>query len=1598
MFLKKTLILMAAILLTAAMACPVFAAEPATALLPVTCKAEGIGETFTYTIEPLSDGQEFEIVKDTLSLKDNGSDMFRLRFTQPGIYSFRIRQTAGSDRTVQYDKSVYMADVHVFTGENGELYTEVVAYAEGSGQKTEEVSFVNTTAKVNTTAEVNTTSKVNTISEEAEKESTGESAKESAKGAAGSVRTGDGQDAFLYFGLCAAALLMILCIVIGEKRRRAVVLMAMFLFLMPAAQVYAAPAEGATVSHSGTNGTTTWEIYSDGTLVIRPTNGTEGYMHWMQIYTDVPWYNYRGEVTSVETQGKIRLGRDAEFLFYDMTNPDLMRIDVSGFDTSAVENMADMFCKCGAKTITGLSDWDTSKLLNIHSMFERSGAETLDLSGWDVSKVQLIKEVFSGAKAKTIDLTGWDVSAATDMFGLFLQAEATTIKGLEDWDVSNVSNMKQLFKKSQVTNLDLSKWDTSAATDMESMFESCEAVSLGDISGWKTSNVSQMTDMFCFSKVRSLDLSGWDVSNTRHMVRLFHGCRAESLDLSGWDTSGANRMQYMFYQSYASDITLGADFRFKGNGITASSYQQAKFATPPSSITTGKWIREDGSVPAQTPEELRESYDENAGEWAGKWVWEVKSSSAVVSFNAEGGYTPQEQIKLSAPGPVTMPQAARPAYALTQWNTKADGTGAAYQPGETFTPEGGTLTIFYAQWESAAQYTVRHYQQDLAQTGYDLVETESFYAKKNSSVTPQVKTYAGFISPAPQTAAVAADDSTVVDYRYDRTSFTVHFEGNGASSGEVSDQPFIGGIVQRLSDNKFRKENAVFNGWNTKADGSGTVYGDAQTVINLAGNGETLTLYAQWMDIGNAAHEPTSGKYTVKVRPGETVTIPQLPAGTKYKITEKDIPPGWEQSTAKGTEGVVGSNETSAATVTNRYSASGTVTLKAYKGMTNAEPEKGQFSFQLLQGGSVIMTAENGDVDMAEEIPSDDGETTLKNPYYGLSVVNFENIPISSAGTHTFTIREVEGNDDGMEYDDHAEEVTVNAIDNGDGTLTCTAVYDSDGPVFVNSRIPVFEDSVGKGNLVIQKDVSNLASSQIFPFTVNLYDASGTQLTKAFTCDIVKRGHENDYRTGDQCTLSAVSYTENLSVAGEQKSNYGNYWNNSNIRGTGRDSASSEAHVITLEGATQLQVTIVFGSEGASWDWMCMWQGAHSNYTAKNNYSSSVTGKLGGGNHTSTNNTKTFTVPGDSVTFSFNTDSSYCGDGYGYYAVVTAQIDTLEYHEGFISSQEFTSGSSVNISEGQSAVIRKIDAGASYKVTEGETAGYELVNAEGTEGTITADAAEEASFTNVYDGRGQAPIRMQKIFTSGIISGGEFSFRLLDEGGKLIDETTNDAGGGIAFKPIEYTIEDIGKRYRYTVIEVPGDDPDVVYDTHEEEVTVEVSDGGDGNLIADVQYQDHAVFTNRSTVGMIRVRKIVEGNMGDRSAEFDFTARLTDCNDRPFERALTYTKGEESGTLTPDAEGKVTFALSDGEEIIFGLPLGTTYTITETRANSDGYLTTAENAEGTVIDENADIVFTNSRNVSVFTEGAEKVPRAVFLFPAAGILSVLISYRRRKKK
>lgn len=127
--------------------------------------------------------------------------------------------------------------------------------------------------------------------------------------------------------------------------------------------------------------------------------------------------------------------------------------------------------------------------------------------------------------------------------------------------------------------------------------------------------------------------------------------------------------------------------------------------------------------------------------------------------------------------------------------------------------------------------------------------------------------------------------------------------------------------------------------------------------------------------------------------------------------------------------------------------------------------------------------------------------------------------------------------------------------------------------------------------------------------------------------------------------------------------------------------------------------------------------------------------------------------------------------------------------------------------------------------------------------TVTYDGAATApTFNNTYDAKGSVILTATK--TIKVADGfdhttkpadGEFTFDLKDAAGNVLDTAKNDANGKVSFTR-EFQLSDLdgaaSKDFTYTIVEQPGAEPGMVYDSHPLTYTVTVTDGGNGALNA----------------------------------------------------------------------------------------------------------------------------------------------------------------------
>ena len=345
----------------------------------------------------------------------------------------------------------------------------------------------------------------------------------------------------------------------------------------------------------------------------------------------------------------------------------LTNLDIGGWDTSQVKNMAGMFSEASRLTNLDLSRWDTSQVTDMEYMFYGTRLANLDIGKWDTSQVTNMGNMFAGDSDLTNSNIGkWDTSKVTNMEGMFSGARGLTNLDLSKWDTSKVKDMSYMFAGARgLTNLDIGKWDTSKVTDMRYMFSGAKDLTNLDIGKWNTSQVMVMESMFSgASSLKTLDVSKWDVSNVKYMSDMF----SRTPNLVNVNTGENLKM-------------IEALVEEKGDNI--------------------RWVREDKTYGPYTSKELYEMYKANPSALAGRWV--LGKNSYTINFNSDTGES-IEALDSKMNETITLPTLTqdKPGYKFLGWSKTQDGEIVTDRvnlanPGETIT--------LYAKWEKVNNIT-----------------------------------------------------------------------------------------------------------------------------------------------------------------------------------------------------------------------------------------------------------------------------------------------------------------------------------------------------------------------------------------------------------------------------------------------------------------------------------------------------------------------------------------------------------------------------------------------------------------------------------------------------------------------------------------------------------------------------------------------------------------------------------------------------------------------------------------------------------------------------------------------------------------------------
>ena len=279
------------------------------------------------------------------------------------------------------------------------------------------------------------------------------------------------------------------------------------------------------------------------------------------------WYRKAGTtdlMASLEHSQKWRMMWAAELLFHSQipineknqycprTKEELQELVNDGsvslgkIDTAQITDMSGLFPERNPEYKQGHTSPFTGHCIR---------SDFSGITSWNVSNVTDMSDMFCNADSFNEDISHWDVSNVANMSGMFSGAKVFN-GDISHWDVSNVTDMSYMFAHAKAFNGDIDRWDVSNVTDMSFMFWEAKAFN-GDISHWDVSNVTNMSGMFFMAKVFNADISHWDVSNVTDMSYMFEHAKAFNGDIGRWDVSNVKNMAGMFAEAKAFNGDIG---------------------------------------------------------------------------------------------------------------------------------------------------------------------------------------------------------------------------------------------------------------------------------------------------------------------------------------------------------------------------------------------------------------------------------------------------------------------------------------------------------------------------------------------------------------------------------------------------------------------------------------------------------------------------------------------------------------------------------------------------------------------------------------------------------------------------------------------------------------------------------------------------------------------------------------------------------------------------------------------------------------------------------------------------------------------------------
>ncbi|WP_188505791.1 BspA family leucine-rich repeat surface protein [Parapedobacter pyrenivorans] len=200
-----------------------------------------------------------------------------------------------------------------------------------------------------------------------------------------------------------------------------------------------------------------------------------------------------------------------------------------------------------------------------------------NFAGNDASKLLEVKSwgtihwsrfVFYGCDNLKITATDIpDLAGVTDLSFTFSKSGIESIPNINEWDVSTVTNLSNLFEDVTGFNQSLDNWDVSNVTSLNFLFDGASSFNQ-PLDTWDVSSVTNFDYLFRDASSFDQSLDAWNLESFVGSVGVFFqsgmSCENYSYTLYGWATNPNTKADAIFHpwspMEYSPDVVPYRDF------------------------------------------------------------------------------------------------------------------------------------------------------------------------------------------------------------------------------------------------------------------------------------------------------------------------------------------------------------------------------------------------------------------------------------------------------------------------------------------------------------------------------------------------------------------------------------------------------------------------------------------------------------------------------------------------------------------------------------------------------------------------------------------------------------------------------------------------------------------------------------------------------------------------------------------------------------------------------------------------------------------------------------------------------------------------------